>query len=81
MIVRATWAGILQPVLGLVARALSRLVLPSNVCLPPPACFCWCTVLVHLLDALADYLGPFKRSGPSEHSARVINLKACKIGC
>lgn len=43
---RATWAGILQPVLGLVARALSRLVLPSNVCLPPLPVFVgvqfWC---------------------------------------
>lgn len=76
VVARATWAGILQPVLGLVASALSRLVLPSSVSLPPPACFCWCTVLVHLLDALADYLGPCKRRGPSEHSARVINLKA-----
>lgn len=41
-----------------------------------PACFCWCTVLVHLHDALADYLGPFKneKGAVCEHSARIINL-------
>lgn len=63
MVAQATMAVDVQPVLGPVAseRVASQLAFAVRRFGPTSILsrFCWCTVLVHLPDALADYLGPF----------------------